>query len=96
MTRKHVVQCQSVAILYLVQYSNVCFLQDIYDTTHTTMADAPGSPSHGTPLGEACPRCDLELVLLVNNNPGKGDFPACPGYPDTCAWTYIVLSWNKP
>lgn len=65
--------------------------------THTTtMADAPGSPSHGTPLGEVCPRCDLELVLLANKNTGKADSPACLGYADTCVWAGIVLSWDQP
>ena len=29
------------------------------------------------------------------NNPGKAGFPACPGYPDTCAWTGIVLCRDK-
>lgn len=47
-------------------------------TYTTTTADAPGSPSHGTPLGEVCPRCDLELVLLAKKKSRKSRFPRVP------------------
>ncbi|CAM9525701.1 unnamed protein product, partial [Laminaria digitata] len=68
--------------------------------TQPNMAQAaPGTPTTNTnsiALDEECPRCDRPLRLLENNNPGRADFPGCPGYPNDCAWTGIQLSWSKP
>ena len=57
------------------------------------MAESPGTPhSNSTALDEECPRCDRQLRLLENSNPGRADFPGSPGYPNDCACTGIQLA----
>ena len=63
------------------------------------MADAPGGapPSNSTPLSGHCPRCDRQLCSLEDTNPGRADFPGCPGYPLRMRLDgNHPITWSKP
>ena len=62
------------------------------------MVEAPVTPSISTHhRRRPAPRCDRQLYPLENTHPSRAAFPACPGYPEDCAWTGIVpFSWSKP
>ena len=56
----------------------------------------PGTPRdnrNSTPLAENCPRCAVQLILLESNHPNRADYLGCQGYPDSCAWTGLKLTW---